>query len=307
MIAGNRRSFIKKCGFLAVAPALGAHMGGPGAVPVQGPAMHRIMSCNIRVALAEDEEKGVGWSQRKSLCIQVIKGQSPDLIGLQEVLRVQNEDLKKALPDFFSFGFEGPEMDTGDNDYHGIAKNPIFFSKKRYELLSAGSYWLSETPLIAGSISWESARARNASWIRLKDKKTGKDFRVINIHLDHKAQGAKEKQIELVMSEAGQYSEGYPQILTGDFNATMRNPVYQKIKAAGWVDTHSILHGDQEAGFTMHSFKGSDYKGNANTGRIDFIFSKGEVKTEASQIIRGHNNQLYPSDHYFMMADIRIP
>ncbi len=33
-------------------------------------------------------------------------------------------------------------------------KIPILFSKDNYELLTGGTYWLSETPLVAGSKSW---------------------------------------------------------------------------------------------------------------------------------------------------------
>src|SRR5690606_23215938 len=113
-------------------------------------------------------------------------------------------------PDHFSFGFEGPEMDAFTEGYHGIAKNPIFFSKKRYELLSAGGFWLSETPLVAGSKSWNTARARHVNWVRLRDKKTGADFRVLNLHLDHKSQLAKEEQTKLVLKEAKQYEGDYP-------------------------------------------------------------------------------------------------
>ena len=51
---------------------------------------------------------------------------------MQDVLTDQNQDLKNALPEYFSFGFEGPEIDKYKDDYHGIAKNPIFFLEKRY-------------------------------------------------------------------------------------------------------------------------------------------------------------------------------
>ena len=304
--AKNRRSFLKEFSLLAATPLLAKGVFAFEDAAPKNENSHRILCCNIRVALAEDEEKGMGWSQRKALCIEVIKNQKPDIICLQEVLRIQNEDLKAALPHFFSFGFEGPEMDTGDNDYHGIAKNPIFFSKKRYELLSAGGYWLSETPLIAGSISWESARARNANWVRLKDKKSGKEFRVLNLHLDHKVQAAKEQQIELALKEAKQYSPNFPQILTGDLNSTIANPVNKKIKSYGWTDTYEALHGEKEAGITMHGFKGGAYPVKPQSGRIDFIFSKGPIKSLGSTIIKDHKNNLYPSDHYFMMADVRI-
>lgn len=111
-----------------------------------------VLSANIRVALKSDVEKGRGWDSRKELVFDVIKAQDPDIICLQEVMEVQNVDFKNAFPDFFSFGFEGPEMDAfTDGDYHMIAKNPILFNTKKYEFISGGTYWLSETP------TWEEA------------------------------------------------------------------------------------------------------------------------------------------------------
>ena len=61
------------------------------------------------MALPEDEEKGFGWSVRKELCVKIIRAQKPDIICLQEVLKIQVEDMRRFFPEFISFGFEGPE------------------------------------------------------------------------------------------------------------------------------------------------------------------------------------------------------
>lgn len=304
--ATSRRTFLKGLGLVACTPFIPTALLAADTTKIKkAKGVHRILSCNIRVALPDDEAAGVGWSQRKEICTQIIRKQKPDIFCLQEVLRVQNEDLKKSFPDFFSFGFEGPEMDAFKDGYHGIAKNPIFFSTKKYELLSAGGFWLSETPLVAGSKSWNTARARNASWVRLRDKETGKDFRVINLHLDHKSQPAKEEQTKLVLAEAKQYPADYPQILTGDFNAHAQNPVYSSITSSGWADTYTAIHGDAEPGYTVHQFKGANYE-KKNGKKIDFIFSRGPVKPLGSEILRDHVKGVYPSDHYFLSADVEI-
>src|SRR5690606_10639014 len=129
----SRRSFIKGLSLTACTPFISNLYAGENKSS-KGNSLHRILCCNIRVDLPVDDEKGVGWKDRKDICIRIIRNHKPDIICLQEVLKSQNEDLKKAFPDHFSFGFEGPEMDKFAEGYHGIAKNPIFFSKKRYEL-----------------------------------------------------------------------------------------------------------------------------------------------------------------------------
>lgn len=267
----------------------------------------KVMTANIRVDLETDAKKGLGWSDRREACLHVIKQQKADVIGFQEVLKNQFLDLKENLKDFWGIGFDGPEMDQHATGYHGIAKNPIFFRKKRFELLTAGGYWLSETPLKAGSISWDSARARNASWVRLLDKFTGKEFRVINLHLDHINKEAKRKQIEVVLEESAQYPSDFPQILVGDFNASEETPVIESVFKHGWKDSYTAIHGDEDPGHTVHLFKGDQYEKKDISKKIDFIFTKGErIKSIASSIVKDAYKGQYPSDHYFVEATLTL-
>lgn len=301
----NRRQFIYRMGIVA-APLLTKPLRPFSFLGNTKANTHRILTCNIRVALPEDEVKGFGWSARKDICIAIIRQQQADIIGFQEVIKPQMDDLKAAFPDFIGFGFEGPEMDAHPVGYHGIAKNPILFLKTRYELLAAGEFWLSETPLKAGSLSWNTARARHANWVRLKDKKSGKDFRFINLHLDHISQEARENQIKLVMDEANQYAADYPQILTGDFNSSAANSVYRIIMQNGWKDSYTVLHGQTEPGYTVHQFKGEHYEKKATGKKIDFIFTHGPVQPTEASIIKDNKNGHYPSDHYFVSATLTI-
>jgi endonuclease/exonuclease/phosphatase family metal-dependent hydrolase len=300
----TRRNFMKGAAVVAATPFIAPLTNIEGNIVSQRSGLHHILSCNIRVALPEDEKAGVGWLQRKEACIKVIKSEKPDIICLQEVLRAQNEDIKAAFPKYFSFGFEGPEMDLFKEGYHGIAKNPIFFSTERYELLAAGQYWLSESPLIGGSLSWETARARQANWVRLRDRKTKLDFRITNLHLDHISQSARERQIKLVLQETAQYNSTYPQILSGDFNVGGANTVYNAILEGGWADTYTNLHGSAEPGYTAHQFLGEKYIPKGDGKKIDFIFMKGSGKATSSEIIKDKVGGRYPSDHYFLSASI---
>ena len=300
----SRRFFLKGAGVIAAMPFLPqVTLADELAYSTPGNASVKVLTCNIRVALPEDDAAGVGWASRRKLCVEVIRKQKADIICMQEVLGVQNEDLKKDLPGYFSFGFEGPEMDKFAEGYHGIAKNPVFFSLKRYELISAGGYWLSETPLVAGSLSWDTARARNANWVRLKDKKTGKQLRVVNLHLDHKSQPAREKQVEIVLDDADQYLPALPQIFTGDFNVSSANKVYQMVVSRGWSDTFKAIAGNVEAA-TTHEFLGEKDPKKDSRKKIDFIFTKGDFKVLESEIIRDNDKGIYPSDHYFVSAVI---
>lgn len=303
----NRKKFLKGVGKLAFLPLFPfSFIAGKGKEKNQLSLTHRVLCCNIRVALLEDEAKGVGWPQRKELCIDIIGKHKPDIISLQEVLKVQAEDFRKAFPEYMLLGFDGPEMDAYKEGYHGIAKNPILFRTERYELLSAGNYWLSETPLIAGSKSWGTARARNANWVRLRDRKTKKDFRVINLHLDHISEKARVEQTQMVVNECVQYQIEFPQILTGDFNASIETEVFSSIKLNGWTDSFNSSNKDGLPIFTFHAFEGKKYSKGAPFRKIDYIFSKGNIKPLSSKIIRDHYQDRYPSDHFFISADFEL-
>ncbi len=305
----NRRHFLKHLGLAASLPWLtrGA-LAAPDASANAKAAPHTILTCNIRVALPEDEAVGNGWHARRELCLEVIRAQKPDLVCLQEVLREQMEDLERGFPDFASLGFEGPEMDARKAGYQGIAKNPILYSRARYDSVSAGGFWLSETPHLPGSLSWESARARHVNWVRLRERSSGRQFRVLNTHLDHVSQRAREEQMKLILAESALYAPAFPQLLAGDFNAGAANPVLKLALDAGWTDSHTAAPGPRDDGNTTHGFLGPKFTPKTGAGRkrgpIDFILTRGPVSTLAWKIVRDSRDGRYPSDHYFVAAKL---
>ena len=185
-----------------------------GVAAARGRGVHRVASCNIRVALPQDEEGGNGWSARKYVCERVMKRCKADIYCLQEVTIGQYEDMCRMFPGYFVFGYPGPETDAlPDREYHGIAKNLVMFSKRRYEMTGAGVYWLSDTPLVGGSSSWGTARPRHVNWVRLRDRRSGREFRVLSLHLDHISHEARLAQVRAVEEETSQYPAGVPQVL----------------------------------------------------------------------------------------------
>ena len=268
---------------------------------------HRVMSANIRITgLAEDEVDGRRWDDRKDYMIDVIRSYKPDVVMMQEVIYDSYAYCKKELKEYFAFGFEGPEMDPYTEGYHFIGKNVIFFRRDRYELVSAGCYWLSEDPTIAGSISWGTNRARHANWVRVVDKKSGKQLRLIDIHLDHKSKEAKLKQAEMIVREAAQYQESFPQIICADFNSRKYEEQVKHFVANGWTDCYDVLHNGEEFGHTAHAFEGVKRPQRPGKGRIDYILTKGGAKALSCEVITDHKGDNYPSDHYFMLARIVI-
>lgn len=265
--------------------------------------IHRVMSANIRITGLEQDAGTVNeWDNRKEYMIEVIRSYSPDIIMMQEVIYDSYAYCKQQLSDYYAFGFEGPEMDPYTEGYHFIGKNVIFLRRDRYEIVSAGCYWLSEDPVIAGSISWETNRARHANWMRVVDRKTGKQLRLIDTHLDHKSTDAKVNQAKLIVREAAQYQESFPQIICGDFNSGKSTEQVVHFTENGWTDWYDALHDGVEYGRTGHGFKGKNHEKPGR--RIDYILTKGPAKALSCEVLTDHNGDMYPSDHFFILAEI---
>jgi endonuclease/exonuclease/phosphatase family metal-dependent hydrolase len=262
-----------------------------------------ILCCNIRRNVAVDIEEGNGWDARKELCAEVMRAHSPDVICLQECSDTHFDYLRGRLPGFDSYGLA--DLRAGFDP-----ANAIFFARDRLEAITAGGFWLSETPHVAGSVSWDSKCVRFANWVHLRERSSGREFRVTNTHLDHIGQTAREKQAQLIIEAAAAFADDLPQLLTADFNADASNPAIDVIKAGGWLDTHAAVHGPADPGFTFHAFLGARFPESRPPekikGKIDFIFCKGPVRPLAADIIRDCRDGRYPSDHYFLSTEVEI-
>jgi len=253
----------------------------------------RILTCNVRYSAAKDGENH--WNLRKELCLAVVRQQAADLICCQEMSAEQQQAFAAGLPGYAWFGMvDKPENDT--------PVDSIFYRRERFRTISAGGYWLSETPHIPGSRSWESSVVRLCNWLYLEDGASGRKFRLANTHLDHISQPARENQMRLILEDSAAYDADFPQIITGDLNCNASNAVIAAVLKAGWVDTYQAVHGILDPGNTFHGFQGPATT--SQDGKIDWIFVRGALKTSSAEIITTHDQGRYPSDHYFVSADV---
>ena len=266
---------------------------------------YRIMSCNIRITGLPDDAPYPEriWENRRNFCVATVLGRQPDIFCLQEVIYDSYDYFREKATKYAAFGFVGPEMDPYSEGYHLIGKNVIFFRKDRYELVGSGCYWLSDEPLIGGSMSWGTNRARHCNWVRLRDRRTGRDLRILDTHLDHKSDSARREQIKIIVRECAQYDSAFPQILCGDFNAdTSSAPITYIHAQDGWAEMYEDMHNGDASVPTFHAFRGPDHRGH----HIDFIFHRGHVRTLSCDIVKDHKGNMYPSDHYFLDATFKV-
>ena len=153
----------------------------------------RIITCNIRTSLAADGDNN--WDHRKELCRDVIASHKPDIICFQEMTAKQHSYLASELEHFSWVG-------TTDEPAGDRPVNSIFYRSSHLCATSVGGYWLSKTPHIAGTRSWQSAGVRLVTWAVLKTKRHDREFRIVNTHLDHKIQNARVGQARMTLAGA---------------------------------------------------------------------------------------------------------
>ncbi len=267
-----------------------------------------VMSFNVRYAAANDGENN--WDKRKNLACDVVRRNGPDLVGLQEALRSQIDDLRAALPEYGEIGVAREDGKT-KGEY-----SAIFYRQDRFTVDDSGTFWLSDTPEVPGSITWGNACTRVCTWARLLPKSPGKPFYMFNTHLDHVSQLSREKGVALIMSRLSSRKHPDPVVLTGDFNSGENNAVVRYLKGerrlevvnngmaqnpVPLVDTFRLLHKDASDVGTAHSFKGSR-AGN----KIDYIFVSPGTEVLRAEILHDNQDNRYPSDHFPITAAIRF-
>jgi len=258
----------------------------------------RVMSYNIRYAGDEKIDGENAWSKRKEQVSTMIRFHKADIIGLQEALKLQIDDLVQLLP---YFEFAGAGRDDGKNKGEFSV---ILYNKNKFDELDNGTFWLSETPGVP-SKGWDAAFPRICSWIKLKQKITGKVFFIFNTHLDHISQGARTNGSGLIIDSIIAKGSGYPVILTGDFNYRQSEDGYKKItggdspmKDAQFVSKNGHYGSD----VTFNNFGKELTPGN----KIDYIFVNDKISVIEHGVISEMINKMYPSDHMPVVAEVEI-
>jgi endonuclease/exonuclease/phosphatase family metal-dependent hydrolase len=185
-----------------------------------------------------------------------------------------------------------------DNGKHGGEHSTIFYKRDKYELVKGGNFWLSETPYVAGSKSWDAAITRICSWVELKDKANGEQFFVFNTHFDHKGKTARIKSAALMMHMVDSLAGELPVIVTGDFNFHPDNEGYAVITSSKNRVVLTDAYSPDAPNYTDCGFEVANTKCN----RIDYIFYSKHFMRTNYMLHTDNNGTYYPSDHLTISA-----
>lgn len=280
--------------FFRVAPAVLVLLGIHTASLAQKPREPlTVMSFNIRYGTAKDGENE--WPRRKSMLFDLVREQDADIIGLQEALDFQIDEITGAVPVYATVG-------VGRDD--GRARGEfaaILFRKNRFRVAEAGTFWFSDTPAVPGSKHWGNNITRICTWARLIDR-DGRGVYAFNVHLDHQSQPSRERSTLLLRERIEARAVGTdPVVVTGDFNVGEKNPALTALRGP-FVDTFRSVR-PQEA--TVGTFTGFKF-GNTAGEKIDYILVEPATEVMQADIVRFSRDQRYPSDHFPVVARVRF-
>lgn len=302
-----RRAFLPALALIALCalagPARTADAPTAAALPVAAPDL-RVMSFNLRYATAPDGDNA--WDRRRDLLAETIRAFGPDVLGTQECLAEQAAFLQAALP---GYAWVGVGRDDGKLAGEMCA---VFYREDRFVPAGQGTFWLSETPDVAGSRGWDAALPRIATWVRLRERSDSTQaFVFVDTHFDHLGAEARTASGRLLRQRLQALAGKAPVVIVGDFNApadaALPGPYAALVDtaAAGGLilrDAYRALHAPAPGEGTFHGFGGG-----RDGQRIDWVLATPAWAPVAAEIDRTAREGRLPSDHFPMTAVLRRP
>lgn len=268
----------------------------------------KVMTFNIRYDNPGDGQDS--WPHRRDWVAEIVAREQPDLVGFQEALRHQVDDLAKRLP---NYQWHGVGRDDGkDQGEFG----PVFVNKDRWQLTKKGQYWLSTQPDQPGRLDWNAACARMVTWVDVQSNLTHRVIRFCNTHWDHRSEEARQQSAQLIRRKL-QDDGGHDLVLVGDFNSLPTSTAIQALVApvlandsqqaqptAPLRDTYTLVDDQHRKGpdSTWNGFQRV-----VPGRRIDFVFVSPKWKVDQYAILDDQKEGHFPSDHLPVTSVIRLP
>ena len=259
-----------------------------------------VMTFNIRYATMNDSANA--WLYRKDKVASQILFHDTHILGVQEALYGQITDLVPRLPNFKYVG-----VGRDDGKYKG-EWSAIFYDATRLTVLENQTFWLSQTPSVAGSKSWDAAITRIVTWAKMQDRLTNQVFYVFNTHFDHIGKVARRESAKMLLDSVRAIAGDIPAIITGDFNAHPEDEPIQVVMDStnpkALLDTKAL---SQSGHFgptgTFNGFKSKE----THEQPIDYIFINKKMTVLQHATLSQTWGGLFSSDHFPVFARVVLP
>ncbi len=289
-----KRTLLVGCLVVAVATGLWAASPGPGAQGV-APLDLRVMTYNLRYA---SQTPPNAWPSRRPVMKALIASVAPDLIGTQEGLYAQLKEIASDLP---AYEWIGLGRDGGSRGEFMA----VFYKRARFEPVAFDHFWLSDTPEMIGSTTWGHSNRRMVTWVRFRERATGREFLFWNTHLDHEVETARQKAAALIRDRLAAADRAIPLVLVGDFNCAAGSSRAFEIltSEAGLSDAWTMAASRVNEG--LNTFNG--FRPVLKEGvRIDWVLLRGRAVVSRAEIVTYSENGQNPSDHFPVVVDLKL-
>jgi endonuclease/exonuclease/phosphatase family metal-dependent hydrolase len=250
----------------------------------------RVMTFNIRFDSPDDAPDNT-WAKRRDAAIAVVRTHRPDVVGMQEAMGHQVEDVRAGLVEYEFFG--RPRDLSVHAEYV-----PLLWSRERFEAEQTGVFWLSETPDVEGSKGWDADNPRVATWAVLRDRTSKRALLVVNTHLDRWGELARRSGAELLVGRAAERFAGMPLLVTGDMNESYGDPAMNVFASALLRDSYADVADDAPP--TIHHY------GQRYGRKIDFVLCDPNWQTLGASVVGDRPDGQWPSDHFPVIADLEL-
>lgn len=258
-------------------------------------AQNKLTIVTYNVWYDNPDKAELTWLDRKAGVIQTLEEIEPDIFCVQEALHHQVCDLEFSGYEHFGVG--------RDDGKKAGEYSAIFYDTLRFQLLDGGNFWLSETPEVPGSLGWDAACVRIATWVKLIDVQSRISFFVFNTHFDHVGDTARLESARLIKQKVKEIAKDSPVILSGDFNCLKNSGPYLKLIQSEPALKDARYIANELTTAPQYSFVGSDFEGE-NGDIIDHIFVSEGLTVLTYFIDENCWNYKCPSDHLPVVAEI---
>jgi endonuclease/exonuclease/phosphatase family metal-dependent hydrolase len=279
---------------LAVAVLL---LPAPGVAQSAGPAGAELVIATYNLRYAGDLSPNA-WPERRPRVKALLDRYQPDVLGTQEGLYQQLREIAADQP---AYDWIGLGRDGGSRGEFMA----IFYRRDRLEPVEYDHFWLSDTPEVVASSTWGNGVRRMVTWVRFRDRNTGREFYFWNTHLDHEVQLAREKAAELIRRRIAALPPDVPLFLVGDFNAVATaNRAYDILTKDGGL-TDTWFAAGERRNEDVNSFTGFGPLRHDGQ-RIDWILARGAMEVRATEAVTFRQDDQWPSDHLPIVAWVRL-
>lgn len=280
-----------------------------------------LLICTFNIRYPEPADGDYIWENRRDAVCKFILTRKPDIIGMQEVEKVQAEYILSKVKD--EYGLYGIGRETGKDILSSTTdetSKTILYKKSRFDLSGKGTFWHSNNPDQVSAKNkandygtWHTSHPWVTSWVKLADKdNVGRAVWLFNTHYQNN-KNMTSVAPGIRMMESNLHINKIPSITGGSFGSASKDPVFLigDFNCSFTTDELQLLRnvplGYAREDAAKSSFRSTDTDNGYGKGGalIDHIFFCGPLKCLTYTVDKRDYGITYISDHYPVLSEFK--